>query len=65
MGVGGIMGGVEERVREFLGSWAIVKEQLEEIEDEGLFHSDRACRSLRGKPKDDLQAVMGEGDSGL
>jgi hypothetical protein len=37
----------------------------EEIEDEGLFHSDRACRSLRGKPQDDLSKAMGQGDPSL
>ncbi len=33
--------------------------------NEGLFHGERTCRTLPGEPKNDLQAVMGEGDSGL
>lgn len=54
------MAGVNDRVQGFLNSWAKVKEQLEEIEDEGLFYGNRACRSLRGEPKDDLQAPLGK-----
>ena len=34
-GVEGVMAGVEERVREFLGSWAIVKQQVEEVLGDG------------------------------
>jgi hypothetical protein len=44
-----------------LDSWSKVKEQLEEVlkEDEGLFHGDRACRSLPGESKDDLPETLG------
>ena len=60
------MAGVEDRVKEFLKGWPKVKERLEEaIQDEGLFHGDRACRTLPGESENDLQATMGEGDPGL
>jgi len=53
------MAGISDRVQAFLDSWPLIKEKIEKEEDEGLFHSDRACGSFRGEPKDDLQAPMG------
>jgi hypothetical protein len=55
--------GISERVQGFLDSWPKVKEQLEElteaVEDERLFHGDRACRSLQGESKDHLPETLG------
>jgi hypothetical protein len=61
------MAGIEERVKAFLVSWEKVKEQLEEVlkDDERLFHSDGVSGSLQSEPKDDLSALMGQGDPGL
>ncbi len=61
------MAGIKDRVQGFLESWPKIKEQLEEVlrEDEGLFHGDRACRSLPGKSEDDLPEIVGEGNPGL
>ena len=64
-GVEWVMAGIEDRVKGFLDSWPIIREQLEEIEDEGLFHSQRTGGPLRGERKDDLQAPLGKGDPGL
>jgi hypothetical protein len=51
----------------FLSSWPIVKEQLEEVlkDDEGLSDRDRNCIALPCKCEDNLQTVMGEGDTRL
>jgi hypothetical protein len=59
--------GISDRVQGFLDSWPIVKEQLEEVlkDNEGLFHSDRACRSLPGESQNGLQALVGKTDPGL
>lgn len=53
--------GILDRVKAFLDSWPLIRENLEEVlkEDEGLFHSDRICGSLPGKPKNDLSPSMG------
>ena len=60
------MAGINDRVQGFIESWGIVKENLEElIENERLFHSDRAGRSLPGESKDNLPEIMGQGNSGL
>lgn len=61
------MAGIEDKVREFLASWPIIKDRLEEVlkDDEGLFHGDRACRSLRGQQQDDLSTPLGQADPGL
>jgi len=64
------MAGINEQVQEFLDSWPVIRRRLEETlkemgKDEGLFHGDRACRSLQSQSKDDIQAVMGESNPGL
>lgn len=45
------MAGVNDRVKDFIHSWPILKKQLEEVlkDDEGLFHSDGVSRSLWGE----------------
>ena len=53
------MAGINERVQEFLDSWPVIRQRLEEAlkeigKDERLFHSDRACNSLPGESQNDL-----------
>ena len=60
------MAGVEDRVQVFLDSWPIVVQHLEEVvKDEGLFHGDRACRTLQGESKNNLPEALGQGNPRL
>ena len=59
------MAGIEERVKGFLDTWPIIEKHLNEIlqegvrEDERLFHSERACKSLPGESENDLPETLG------
>ena len=50
-------------IKEVRTALEILREEIKE--DERLFHSDRACGSLRGQPEDDLPAIVGKGDPGV
>jgi hypothetical protein len=44
-------------IKEVRTALEILMEEI--VEDERLFHGDRACRSLPGESKDDLSKAMG------